>query len=69
MHFYQFKNEWEMYDLNKDPDELSNLYGKKETMKLQNKLKQRLKNLQKSYEDESDMSVREDYMKEFRKKS
>ena len=69
MHFYQFKNEWEMYDLNKDPDELSNLYGKKETMKLQNKLKQRLKNLQKSYEDESDMSVREDYIKEFRKKS
>ena len=69
MHFYQFKNEWEMYDLNKDPDELSNLYGKKETMKLQNKLKQRLKNLQKSYEDESDMSVREDYIEEFRKKS
>jgi hypothetical protein len=58
-----------MYDLNKDPDELSNLYGKKETMKLQNKLKQRLKNLQKSYEDESDMSVREDYIEEFRKKS
>jgi arylsulfatase A-like enzyme len=69
MHFYQFKNEWEMYDLNKDPDELSNLYGKKETMKLQNKLKQRLKNLQNSYEDESDMSVREDYIEEFRKKS
>ena len=69
MHFYQFKNEWEMYDLNKDPDELSNLYGKKENMKLQNKLKQRLKNLQKSYEDKSDMSVREDYIEEFRKKS
>lgn len=69
MHFYQFKNEWEMYDLNKDPDELSNLYGKKETLKLQNKLKQRLKNLQKSYEDESDMSVREDYIEKFRKKS
>ena len=69
MHFYQFKNEWEMYDLNKDHDELSNLYGKKETMKLQNKLKQRLKNLQKSYEDESDMSVLENYIEEFRKKS
>jgi arylsulfatase A-like enzyme len=69
MHFYQFKNEWEMYDLNRDPDELSNLYGKKETMKLQSKLKQRLKNLQKSYEDESDMSVREDYIEKYRKKS
>jgi len=57
MHFYQFGEEWEMYDLKNDPDELSNLYGKKETLKLQNKLKQKLKKLQKTYEDDSDMSV------------
>jgi arylsulfatase A-like enzyme len=69
MHFYQFKEEWEMYDLKNDPDELSNLYGKKETLKLQNKLKQKLKNLQKKYEDDSDMSVRQDYIEKFRKKS
>jgi arylsulfatase A-like enzyme len=69
MHFYQFKEEWEMYDLKDDPDELSNLYGKKETLKLQNKLKQKLKKLQKTYEDDSDMSIREDYIEKFRKKS
>jgi len=69
MHFYQFKEEWEMYDLKDDPDELSNLYGKKETLKLQNKLKLKLKKLQKTYEDDSDMSVRQDYIEKFRKKS
>jgi hypothetical protein len=58
-----------MYDLKNDPDELSNLYGKKETLKLQNKLKQKLKNLQKKYGDDSDMSVRQDYIEKFRKKS
>lgn len=69
MHFYQFKEEWEMYDLKDDPDELSNLYGKKETMDLQKKLKRKLKNLQKTYEDDSDISVRQDYIEKFRKKS
>jgi hypothetical protein len=58
-----------MYDLKDDPDELSNLYGKKEAIKLQNKLKQKLKKLQKTYEDDSDMSIREDYIEKFRKKS
>jgi len=56
-------------DLKDDPDELSNLYGKKETLKLQNKLKLKLKKLQKTYEDDSDMSVRQDYIEKFRKKS
>ena len=28
MHFYQFGEEWEIYDLEADPDELTNLYGK-----------------------------------------
>jgi hypothetical protein len=38
-------------------------------LKLQKKLKQKLKNLQKTYEDDSDMSVRQDYIEKFRKKS
>jgi hypothetical protein len=38
-------------------------------MKLQNKLKQKLKKLQKTYEDDSDISIREDYIEKFRKKS
>ena len=69
MHFYQFGEQWEFYDLKNDPDELSNIYGQKIHLKLQNRLKQRLKNLQKSYEDKSDISIRKDYFQQFWKKS
>ena len=69
MHFYQFGDIWETYDLKKDPDEISNIYGQKETLQLQDKLKIRLKNLQKFYEDDSDMTVKEDYLEKFWKKS
>ena len=56
MHFYQFGNEWELYDLKSDPDELQNLYGKKGTGKLADDLKKQLRGLQKNYEDDSDIS-------------
>ena len=56
MHFYQFGNEWELYDLQSDPDELQNLYGKKGTGKLAADLKKQLRGLQKNYEDDSDIS-------------
>ena len=56
MHFYQFGNEWELYDLHSDPDELQNLYGKKGTGKLAANLKKQLRDLQKHYEDDSDIS-------------
>ena len=56
MHFYQFGNEWELYDLQSDPDELQNLYGKKGTGKLAADLKKQLRTLQKHYEDDSDIS-------------
>ena len=57
MHFYRFGNEWEMYDLKNDPDELTNLYGKKGTAKLAADLKKQLYSLQKHYGDESDTSA------------
>ena len=69
MHFYQFGNEWEMYDLKTDPDELTNIYGKKEFLELQKSLKKCLKDLQKNYDDQSDMSVSSEYIKEYRKQS
>ncbi|NBQ02986.1 MAG: DUF4976 domain-containing protein, partial [Opitutae bacterium] len=69
MHFYQFGKEWEMYDLKTDPDELTNIYGNNETIKVQNNLKNRLKKLQKFYGDDSDLSVRPDYIEQYRKKS
>ena len=39
MHFYQFGEEWELYDLKKDPDELTNLYGNPKHQKLAARLK------------------------------
>ena len=56
MHFYRFGNEWEMYDLQKDPDELTNLYGQPGQAKLTADLKKQLYALQKHYGDESDLS-------------
>ena len=69
MHFYQFGNEWEMYDLKTDPDELTNVYGKKETLNVQKSLVKRLKNLRTYYEDDSDVSERPDYIELYRKQS
>ena len=63
MHFYQFGNEWELYDLKSDPDELTNLYGKPEHAKLQKRMKNRLAKLQKHYEDNSDISEKPDSWK------
>ncbi len=69
MHFYQFDKEWEMYDLKTDPDELSNIYGQKKSLLLQKKLKKRLTYLRNFYEDDSDVTIRPDYIEKFRKKS
>ena len=69
MHFYQFGKEWEMYDLKTDPDELTNIFGIKKSEKVQKTLNNRLKNLRKHYEDDSDVSVRPDYIELYRKKS
>jgi arylsulfatase A-like enzyme len=44
MHFYTV-DEWEMYDVEKDPEEKQNLYGKAEHASLQRDLTQRLERL------------------------
>ena len=54
--FYQF-DEWELYDLKKDPDELKNLYGKPKYADTIAELKQELENLRTRYRDNSDVSV------------
>ena len=56
MHFYEFGDEWELYDLKNDPDELTNIYPKPENAKLIKELKRDLKGLQKHYQDDSDIS-------------
>jgi arylsulfatase A-like enzyme len=57
MNFYQF-DEWELYDLKTDPDELTNLYGNPEYKQLTRRMKKELDNLRKQYDDNSDMSVK-----------
>ena len=63
MHFYQFGDEWELYDLQTDPDELLNLYGQPEQAQLTTRLKQQLAALQQYYEDDSDISEKPDSWK------
>ncbi len=50
--FYQF-DEWELYDLKTDPDELNNIYANPTHKDLLTKLKAELESLRKSYGDAS----------------
>ncbi len=51
IHFYHEPAYWELYGLAEDPDELNNLYGKKEYQKLARQLKGELEKLRKQYGD------------------
>ena len=50
IHFYDDIDEWELYDLKKDPQEENNLYGDPEYAKIQKELHKELKELQEKYE-------------------
>lgn len=50
IHFYNDIDTWELYDLEKDPMQMNNIYGKKGTEKLTKKLKNELKRLEKLYD-------------------
>ena len=63
IHFYQFGNEWEMYDLKEDPDELTNIYGKSDKKSLQKDLKEQLVAIRKFYDDNTDVSEKPDEWK------
>ena len=63
IHFYQFGNEWEMYDLKEDPDELTNIYGKADKKPLQKDLKEQLVAIRKFYDDNTDVSEKPDEWK------
>ena len=58
MHFYQFGDEWEFYDLENDPDELTNEYDNPEYAEAISDMKNELKRLERYYDDTSDMSVK-----------
>jgi arylsulfatase A-like enzyme len=51
IHFYGDMAQWELYDLEKDPNEMNNLNGKKEYITIAEQLKTELKALQAKYKD------------------
>lgn len=55
IHFYYDVDEWELYDLEKDPDELNNLYGQEDYEVIQANLHERLTQLRIQYQDTSDI--------------
>lgn len=66
IHFYQF-DEWEFYDLEKDPDELTNQYGNPQYADTIAQLKHDLEHLRADYKDNTDMHVMPaEWQKKFR---
>jgi arylsulfatase A-like enzyme len=64
--FYQF-DEWEFYDLEKDPDELTNQYNSPDYADIISELKTDLESLRKHYKDDTDVSVMpKEWQKKFR---
>jgi arylsulfatase A-like enzyme len=51
IHFYNDIDVWELYDLQNDPHQLHNIYGKPGTEKITKQLKKQLVKLQKQYAD------------------
>ena len=56
IHFYQLQ-EWELYDLSRDPDELQNQYNNPDYVSTVADLKLQLGKLREKYKDDSDVSV------------
>ena len=57
--FYDHKNFWELYDLQKDPSEMNNLYGKKNYDAIVKDLKEQLKQLCLENKDEEALKALE----------
>lgn len=51
IHFYNDIDTWELYDLQTDPNEMNNLYGRPEMDKVTRTLRKELKKLQEQYDD------------------
>jgi len=56
-YFYNGPEAWELFDLQKDPHEMNNLYGQSGTEKTTEDLKARLKNLMEEYKDEEALKI------------
>ncbi len=58
IHFYYDIDAWELYDLQNDPNELNNLYGRPEYEALAEKLKAQLRRLQGKYGDSDELALK-----------
>ncbi len=57
IHFYNDTDAWELYNLNEDPHEMRNLYGKPGTEKITKRLMKELVKLQQQYDDKAAMQM------------
>jgi arylsulfatase A-like enzyme len=55
IHFYYDIDEWELYDLEKDPSEMNNVYGQAEYADIQENLHQKLEQLRAHYGDSDEL--------------
>jgi arylsulfatase A-like enzyme len=51
IHFYHDVDEWELYDLQKDPHEMHNVYGDPSYLDIQTEMTQELQALREKYKD------------------
>lgn len=51
IHFYNDIDRWELYDLENDPNEMNNLFGKPGTEKITREMMKKLKDAQEQYDD------------------
>lgn len=58
IHYYYDIDKWELYDLQKDPNELTNIYGKAESVQVQ---KEMIKELERQQKETGDTGSLEDY--------
>ncbi len=58
MHFYYDIDEWEMYDLQTDPNEMNNIYGDEGYAEVQQELHDRLEELRTYYGDSDELNDR-----------
>lgn len=63
MHFYYDIDEWEMYDLEKDPSELTNVYDDPAYAEVKADLHKRLTEIRKQYGDSDELN--EKYLKAY----
>lgn len=59
IHFYNDIDSWELYDLQEDPKEMNNLYGKEGYEQITEDMMKELRNLQAQYKDPIEEKLKE----------